>query len=132
MAEIVCVGKNSGQVHIDRQRVGAFDDVILLAGGNIDGRRTEDQHKRILRRRLVGEIKADRGLNLLGLAAGAHVHLQHHVRPFGQSPGAGLVAQRRLFAGLPAQELSPRPAHIFSRIHSRISNLRILRIRAPR
>ena len=106
LCEIVGMRTDPQDLHIHGQQVGVLNRVVPGSGRNIDTPLREAQKERRMGGRLLGEVEADRRLDLLKSAAGVQMDLKHQVRVLLQRPRKTLALGLRSFAWFPSKHLT--------------------------
>jgi hypothetical protein len=105
-AEKMGVREDRQNFGVDRQDITVANRIIRVTRWNIHRDGSEQNAEWRGGGRRVGKVKADAGLNLLGFAAGAEVHLDNEVVPGAQFPGEAGGNVSGQTARLPAEEMS--------------------------
>jgi len=116
------------ELHVERQLEVVGDEEVLHPGWDVEGAVVlELQEHREARLGLVVEVQADQGPDLLGLARGLEVHVDHEIGSGLDRPCHALRFDERHRSGLPEQEMTFRVERcgLDSQIHPAETRLRI-------
>ena len=122
---------DADELRADRQRETVADDVVRLAGRNIDALAAEAQHHRGAHGRVVGEVEPHAGPDRLRPAGRLHVELDDEVAARLQAPRHPRLGQRRKLPRGPAQEVPVRVVRLRAE-GAFVSGRRILFVELPR
>ena len=103
--EVVGVRLHGEDVGIDRQDVAVGDDVLALAGRDVDRLAAETQADRRARRHLVGEKEADADRHRLRFAGRLQVQLDDEIAAGLETPRHAVGRRARRLTGRPAEQV---------------------------
>src|ERR1700749_802400 len=100
------VGVDRKTIGIERQAEVVRHNKILVAGGKVQGSvMLELEQNGEASRRLVREVKTDRGLNQLGLTGWLKVRVENKVVARFETPGEAVAFGVRRAAGFPEEKM---------------------------